>query len=69
MDCFAYALYALKTLDANAAVAAVKSPWGDNQVAKGSLAILIEAHPFDHYGQMVEYHRMNGIDPPASRGQ
>jgi hypothetical protein len=23
--------------------------------------------PFDHYGQMVEYLRMNGIVPPASR--
>jgi len=27
------------------------------------------AHPFDHYGQMVEYLRMNGIVPPASRPQ
>ncbi|HEY6307378.1 MAG TPA: DinB family protein [Candidatus Angelobacter sp.] len=26
------------------------------------------AHAFDHYGQMVEYLRMNGILPPASRG-
>ena len=25
------------------------------------------AHAFDHYGQMVEYLRMNGIIPPASR--
>ncbi len=24
-------------------------------------------HPMDHYGQMVEYLRMNGIVPPASR--
>jgi len=24
-------------------------------------------HPMDHYGQMVEYLRMNGIIPPASR--
>ena len=27
------------------------------------------AHAFNHYGQMVEYLRMNGIVPPASRGQ
>jgi hypothetical protein len=27
------------------------------------------AHAFDHYGQMVEYLRMSGIVPPASRGQ
>jgi hypothetical protein len=26
------------------------------------------AHAFDHYGQIVEYLRMNGIVPPASRG-
>ncbi len=26
------------------------------------------AHAFNHYGQMVEYLRMNGIVPPASRG-
>jgi len=26
------------------------------------------AHFMDHYGQMVEYARMNGIVPPASRG-
>jgi uncharacterized damage-inducible protein DinB len=27
------------------------------------------AHAFDHYGQMVEYLRMNGIVPPATRSQ
>ncbi|HEY2798315.1 MAG TPA: DinB family protein [Thermoanaerobaculia bacterium] len=26
------------------------------------------AHAYDHYGQIVEYLRMNGIVPPASRG-
>ncbi len=33
------------------------------------LALVVEAvvHTFDHYGQMVEYLRMNGIVPPASR--
>lgn len=33
------------------------------------LALTIEAmiHAFDHYGQMVEYLRMNGVVPPASR--
>jgi len=31
------------------------------------LAIDAVAHSFDHYGQMVEYLRMNGIVPPASR--
>jgi hypothetical protein len=31
------------------------------------LATFGVAHGFDHYGQMVEYLRMNGIVPPASR--
>ena len=31
------------------------------------LATFGVAHAFDHYGQMVEYMRMNGIVPPASR--
>jgi uncharacterized damage-inducible protein DinB len=33
------------------------------------LATFAVAHAFNHYGQMVEYLRMNGIVPPASRGQ
>jgi hypothetical protein len=33
------------------------------------LAIFGVAHAYDHYGQMVEYLRMNGIVPPASRGK
>ena len=33
------------------------------------LATFAVAHAFDHYGQMVEYLRMNGIVPPASRGR
>ena len=45
------------------------------QVAgKGSLVRLQRAtqgvaHAYDHYGQMIEYLRMNGIVPPASRGR
>jgi hypothetical protein len=33
------------------------------------LATFAPAHAFDHYGQMIEYLRMNGIVPPASRGR
>jgi hypothetical protein len=32
-------------------------------------ATFAAAHAFDHYGQMVEYLRMNGIVPPASRAK
>jgi uncharacterized damage-inducible protein DinB len=33
------------------------------------LATFAPAHAFDHYGQIIEYLRMNGIVPPASRGK
>ena len=37
---------------------------GGTRAGQASLGI---AHMLDHYGQMVEYLRMNGIVPPASR--
>ncbi|WP_263356896.1 DinB family protein [Acidicapsa ligni] len=35
---------------------------------RSGTATMALAHSMDHYGQMVEYLRMNGIVPPASRG-
>jgi hypothetical protein len=35
---------------------------------RGGMAAFGIAHFMDHYGQMVEYLRMNSIIPPASRG-
>jgi hypothetical protein len=35
---------------------------------RGGMSAFGIAHMMDHYGQMVEYLRMNGIVPPASRG-
>jgi uncharacterized damage-inducible protein DinB len=34
---------------------------------RASMAGFIVAHCFDHYGQMGEYLRMNGLIPPASK--
>jgi hypothetical protein len=45
-------------------VAASHSP---QQKTRLQLAIDVVAHSNNHYGQMVEYLRMNGIVPPASR--
>ena len=42
---------------------------GQRKAPRLYLATFAVAHAFDHYGQMVEYLRMNGIVPPASRGQ
>lgn len=40
---------------------------GTWQRARLGLAIDAVAHSFNHYGQLVEYLRMNGIVPPDSR--
>jgi hypothetical protein len=45
----------------------IKSPFGEGKTTRLGMATLVVGHCFDHYGQMVEYLRMNGIVPPASR--
>jgi uncharacterized damage-inducible protein DinB len=42
---------------------------GKSKSTRLRLAVFGVEHAFDHYGQMVEYLRMNGIVPPASRGK
>ena len=39
----------------------------DGMKTRATLASFGVAHGFDHYGQMVEYLRMNGILPPGSK--
>lgn len=39
----------------------------DGQGTRATLAAFGVAHGFDHYGQLVEYLRMNGIVPPGSK--
>src|SRR5271166_6070081 len=68
-DSFTYAHKAANSIDENNVLGMVPSPFGPNKVTRLGLAIGMISHPFDHYGQMVEYLRMNGIVPPASRGQ
>jgi len=43
------------------------SPFQGTSATRLSLIAESLIHSFDHYGQMVEYLRMNGIVPPASR--
>ncbi|MGA7460548.1 MAG: DinB family protein [Candidatus Korobacteraceae bacterium] len=68
-DSFAYLHKALGTLDENNILVQVQSPFGPNKVSRLGLTVIALGHPFDHYGQMAVYLRMNGIVPPASRGQ
>jgi uncharacterized damage-inducible protein DinB len=42
---------------------------GKSKSSRLRLATFGVAHAYDHYGQMVEYLRMNGIVPPASRAK
>lgn len=66
-DSFAYVHKAVSAIDEKNAVAPIKSPFGQGSATRLGLATLIVGHCFDHYGQMVEYLRLNGIIPPASR--
>ena len=43
------------------------SPWPKGTATRLGVAIEDCVHTWDHYGQIVEYLRMNGIIPPASR--
>lgn len=42
---------------------------GKSKSTRLSLAEFGVSHAYDHYGQLVEYLRMNGIVPPASRAK
>jgi uncharacterized damage-inducible protein DinB len=62
---FAFAHKAIATITEANAFEAVKIPEPGIQT-RATLAQFGVSHAFDHYGQMVEYLRMNGIVPPAS---
>jgi len=61
---FAFAHKAIATITAANAFVAIKGADGMN--TRATLAAFGVAHGYDHYGQLVEYLRMNGIIPPAS---
>ncbi|HZD30293.1 MAG TPA: DinB family protein [Candidatus Angelobacter sp.] len=66
-DSFVYAHKAVNTIDEKNVLEPIKAPFGSGMTTRLALAIRACSHPYDHYGQMVEYLRMNGIIPPASR--
>lgn len=43
------------------------SPLQGESATRSALIVEAMIHSYDHYGQIVEYLRMNGIVPPASR--
>ncbi|MGD0627709.1 MAG: DinB family protein [Terracidiphilus sp.] len=62
---FAFSHKAIATLTPENAFEVIKSP-EPGFATRATLAAFEVAHAFDHYGQMVEYLRMNAIVPPAS---
>jgi uncharacterized damage-inducible protein DinB len=66
-DSFAYAQKGIDTMTPQNAFATVGA--GKMQMTRAGWATICLAHSMDHYGQMVEYLRMNGIVPPASQKQ
>jgi DinB superfamily len=66
-DSFAYLHKALASINEKNETDLIKNPFGEKKTTRLGFATVAYWHPFDHYGQMVEYLRMNGIIPPASR--
>jgi hypothetical protein len=55
----------ISATNADNLMSAVEGPYaGDNRLEAVTAALW---HVSDHYGQLVEYARMNGVVPPASR--
>ncbi len=62
---FAFAHKAIATITPENAFVAIKAV--DGMDTRVSLAAFGVAHGYDHFGQMVEYLRLNGIVPPGSK--
>jgi hypothetical protein len=66
-DSFAYAHKAVASINDSNSLEPIKNPFGKDPVTRLGMSTVFAWHGFDHYGQMAEYLRMNGIIPPASR--
>lgn len=66
---FVYLRKAMDTIDERGEVMGSDpiSPLQGGTATRLGLTVEALIHSYDHYGQMVEYLRMNGIVPPASR--
>src|SRR5262249_41331963 len=65
-DSFALSHRALSTITTENEVTPLAKPVLPFLSTRLAIANIATFHPMDHYGQMVEYLRMNGIIPPAS---
>src|ERR1700683_1777533 len=65
-DSFAHGHKAIATITPDNAFTPLKNPAVPFLNTRAALAVFVDAHAMDHYGQVVEYLRDNGIVPPAS---
>jgi uncharacterized damage-inducible protein DinB len=65
-ESFAALTRAAATVDEKNAFAPVKGVFGSAPETRVGLLVLAVAHSSNHYGQIVEYLRMNGIVPPGA---
>lgn len=66
-DSYTFAHAAVNSITPENAFLALSGPPPQFKATRVSQAAFAMAHSMDHYGQLVEYLRMNGIIPPASR--
>jgi uncharacterized damage-inducible protein DinB len=64
---FTKAHSAIDTINQQNVVEEVQSPFGNAKTTRLALAVGMVGHSNNHYGQIIEYMRMNGIVPPESR--
>jgi uncharacterized damage-inducible protein DinB len=64
-DSFAFARHATDNMTPENAFEVIEERDGTN--TRASITAFSLSHTSNHYGQMIEYLRMNGIIPPASR--
>ena len=65
-ESFALGHRAIATINAENAVTPLEKPAVPFLRTRAALAMFACVHAMDHYGQMVEYLRDNGLTPPAS---
>jgi uncharacterized damage-inducible protein DinB len=68
-DSFDYAQKGVDTITPQNAFTTIGTGPMNMKISRAGAATFCMAHSMDHYGQMVEYLRMNGIVPPASQKQ
>jgi uncharacterized damage-inducible protein DinB len=68
-DSFALGHKAIATINADNAFTPMPATPTPFLRTRAAIAIFACVHAFDHYGQMVEYLRDNGIVPPSSRNR